>query len=255
MNKKQLKKLYPFVAGMVLVTLVASGWVVKAFTVGGVEVPPVSIENVENFNLTIQGAGVQGGGMLSGGTRWENGISADSTSPTAGQVRGTTLTATGALTANTAVIAAGLTATDGGITVTAGDVSLPQEPILTGTTAVTVTSTQVTSTLTAAELCDYGSITVTPSTNTIGVYTLILPSTTTLAADCLTANGMIKSVRLLSITTSTIFTTPTDYTWSYSSSTVGAGLPSILADKPSVLTIWRYGTGDYRAILEADITG
>lgn len=35
---------------------------------------------------------------LGGGTRFPNGISADSTSPSAGQVRGTTLTTTGAAT-------------------------------------------------------------------------------------------------------------------------------------------------------------
>ncbi len=37
-------------------------------------------------------------GSLGGGTRFPNGISADSTSPSAGQVRGTTLTTTGAVT-------------------------------------------------------------------------------------------------------------------------------------------------------------
>jgi len=36
--------------------------------------------------------------LLGGGTRFPNGISADSTSPSAGQVRGTTLTTTGAST-------------------------------------------------------------------------------------------------------------------------------------------------------------
>lgn len=37
-------------------------------------------------------------GSLGGGTRFPNGISADTTSPSVGQVRGTTLTTTGAMT-------------------------------------------------------------------------------------------------------------------------------------------------------------
>lgn len=58
---------------------------------------------------------------LGGGTRFPNGISADTTSPSAGQVRGTTLTTTGA-----AVLGGNLTVTTGAnatSTATAGCIS------------------------------------------------------------------------------------------------------------------------------------
>lgn len=45
------------------------------------------------------------GGESLGGTRYSNGLSADGTTPTAGQVRGTTLTVTGASTLTTVGIA------------------------------------------------------------------------------------------------------------------------------------------------------
>lgn len=45
--------------------------------------------------------GNQSGTLGASGTRFPNGISADTTSPTAGQVRGTTLTITGAQTLGT----------------------------------------------------------------------------------------------------------------------------------------------------------
>lgn len=48
--------------------------------------------------------------VLGGGTRFPNGISADTTSPTAGQVRGTTFTSTGAVTVGTGGTAVDLVA-------------------------------------------------------------------------------------------------------------------------------------------------
>lgn len=68
-------------------------------------------------NITFQGncvdcfagsdsSGVSGDESFGGGTRHPNGLSADSTSPSAGEVRGTTLTATGATTL-TGVVSAG----------------------------------------------------------------------------------------------------------------------------------------------------
>lgn len=49
----------------------------------------------------------QSGHALGGGTRFPNGISADGTAPSAGQVRGTTLTTTGAAVLGGAVTAGG----------------------------------------------------------------------------------------------------------------------------------------------------
>ena len=46
---------------------------------------------------------------VGGGTRFPSGLSADSTSPSSGEVRGTTLTSTGAATLNSAVITNGAT--------------------------------------------------------------------------------------------------------------------------------------------------
>lgn len=48
-------------------------------------------------------AGLVGDDQLGSGTRFPNGISADSTSPSAGEVRGTTLTSTGAVSFGGAV--------------------------------------------------------------------------------------------------------------------------------------------------------
>lgn len=59
----------------------------------------VTISNVENLTMNVDG-NVNGEGDTLGasGTRFPHGISADSTSPSAGEVRGTTLTITGAAT-------------------------------------------------------------------------------------------------------------------------------------------------------------
>jgi len=52
-------------------------------------------------------AGLVGGDQLGSGTRFPNGISADTTSPSAGEVRGTTFTVTGAATVGGALAVTG----------------------------------------------------------------------------------------------------------------------------------------------------
>jgi hypothetical protein len=59
----------------------------------------VTINNVENLTMNVEGSADDINGVLgASGTRFPHGISADSTSPSAGEVRGTTFTSTGAAT-------------------------------------------------------------------------------------------------------------------------------------------------------------
>lgn len=83
---------------MLLVVIGVLGVVV----IGGIAVAysgssEVVIENVENLTINISGSDELGVFGVSG-SRFERGISADSTSPVTGEVRGTTLTSTGAAT-------------------------------------------------------------------------------------------------------------------------------------------------------------
>jgi hypothetical protein len=54
----------------------------------------VSINNVENLTMNVEGAEVDGEMFGASGTRFPSGISADSTSPNAGEVRATDLKST-----------------------------------------------------------------------------------------------------------------------------------------------------------------
>ena len=56
------------------------------------------------------------------------------------------------------------------------------------------TTTTATSTLGASDVCDYGTWIITPSASALGGLTLTLPTTTTLAADCLDSVGDMKSI-------------------------------------------------------------
>jgi len=88
------------------------------------------------------------------GTRFPNGISADTTSPSAGQVRGTTLTTTGAATLASASVTGNLVVSglvNGGLsstTTTSGDFTLTGDEtgkiVLFGTTGATTTLPAVT---------------------------------------------------------------------------------------------------------------
>lgn len=74
----------------------------------------VSIANVENLTMNVEGVVDSVSGVFgASGSRFPNGISADSTSPSAGEVRGTTLTATGAATVGGSLDVSGETAVQG----------------------------------------------------------------------------------------------------------------------------------------------
>lgn len=97
MTKTILMSPKSFMAGLVILSVVVFG----LFTVTWAEQPKadVVIENVENLTINVSNGQVSGGesGELTfgaSGTRFPNGVSADSTSPSAGQVRGTTQTIT-----------------------------------------------------------------------------------------------------------------------------------------------------------------
>mgnify|MGYP001596416967 CR=1 FL=1 len=135
------------------------------------------------------------------GTRYPSGVSADSTSPSAGQVRGTTLTITGASTA--------------GSLQSTGD--LVGNLLRSGSVAAKTATT----TLTAAEVCDSSLITLTAGTSTP---TITFPATTTLFADCLDTTGDSKVLTLFngSTVTTTIIAAGTGGTAYYSSTlTIG----------------------------------
>ena len=107
------------------------------------------------------------------GTRFPNGISADTTSPIAGEVRGTTLTVSGESQLST-VVAGG---------------------------SVYTTSTLNSTTFTAAQICDNSVILMTPN---IPVLNLTLPATSTLYDDCLNTDGDTKEVLIRNVTTTAV---------------------------------------------------
>lgn len=107
--------------------------------------------------MAVGGKSSQSLDLGASGTRWPNGISADTTSPSAGQVRGTTLTVTGATTL-TGAVSTGVFTEGGGIS--------------------TISTTSATYTLTQAELAAGNVISI---ANTQGAaLTLTLPATSTL---------------------------------------------------------------------------
>lgn len=103
---------------------------------------------------------------LGGGSRFPNGISADSAAPSAGETRGTTLTIT-----NTASVS-GLLTTNAG--------HLKSYTNATSTTATTQTLAQ-------ADILGYDTILLTPNT---GALTLTLPATSTLTSFIPSAGDM-----------------------------------------------------------------
>lgn len=112
--------------------------------------------------------------MLGGpGSRFPNGLSADNTSPIAGEVRGTTLTMTGASSL-------------GGSNVV-GSINYG------GSSVRLVTTTANTIQLTAADVCDNG-IGIMPLTNAAA--TLIIPTSASLIADCIPNPGDEQRIRL-----------------------------------------------------------
>ena len=139
----------------------------------------VTINNVENLTMNVEGS-VDGEGILgASGSRFPNGISADSTSPSAGEVRGATLTTTGA-------------ATIGGAVTIDGEVQAQR--IVQGGTITSASSTLTTAlTLTAAQICNNSIITVDDAAvaGTVAAASLdiTMAATSTLFADCLDTEG------------------------------------------------------------------
>lgn len=97
----------------------------------------------------IQFGGTEELSLGASGTRFPNGLSADSTSPSAGQVRGTTFTSTGAATLGSTVSAGGL------VTLNAG-----QLKSYTNSTSTTAT----TQTLEVGDVLNYDTVSIVPNT-------------------------------------------------------------------------------------------
>lgn len=175
---KKIQNLSGISVIMVVALLVVLGAVgfVKAID----KSPTYVIENIEQANFTMEDASLgdfeDSMSLGASGTRFPNGVSADSTSPIAGELRGTTLTLTGAGTIAGAVDVARLT--QGG------------EILATSTDGVT------TSVLTEAQLISNVSIDFTLSTE--ATHTLTLPATSTLTTFIPTAgDSAIMRIRVL----------------------------------------------------------
>lgn len=180
---------------------------------------PIGIENCNNCSFVVEKAkDVVEGVLGASGSRFPNGISADSTSPSAGQVRGTTLTVTD-------------DATVSGDTRTA---SLVQ----TGS----VTSFATGTTVTGAQFCDSRVWLLTKNTDSNPAVTLTLPSSESLSSDCLSTAGDVLApitIRNLSTTTYTIAAgTSSTLKWSIATTTIENGVSA-------ELTAFRTSTGAY----------
>lgn len=116
-------------------------------------------------------------------------------------------TLTGSITSS----GAGTLAT--GLTVTAGDTNV--DNFVQGGDVTSITTSSATYTLTAANICDSSVIKFTPSG---AITTVTLPATSTLFADCLTANGDYKDLSYASVSTSTVLAAGTGGTMTISSS-------------------------------------
>ncbi len=107
------------------------------------------------------------------GTRFPNGLSTDSTSPVAGEVRGTTLTITGAGTIGSTLAVTGAVTLNGKVT-----------------NSVTATTTEVTAaawTLTQADLASFDTAFITKAGVDGSLLTITLPATSTLTTFVSTA--------------------------------------------------------------------
>ena len=157
-----------------------------------------------------------------GGSRFPNGISADSTNPSAGQVRGTTLTITGAATGATLDLSGEgrLALVDEGTLVTLG--------------------TGATSSITAAQACDGNVLNRAPIA--IGS-TTTLPASSAWVADCLTVNG--DAIQFLFRNTSSTDTGGTTIVAGDASTTLlepEGGDVLIEGAQSAIINVWRVGT-------------
>ena len=131
--------------------------------------------------------------------------------------------------------AGGLVVTAGGVTVSDGDTRVSS--LLQVGTIATFTAS---STATTANVCNQPTWTVTPASTTP---TITLPTAVDLAADCLTADGdqRIFTISNLSSATSTILAAGSGGTlkWSLASSTINAGVDSVVVLKRMSATTYR----------------
>ena len=204
---KNLKSLAPWLVAIVLgVALVGSmaraeesgfSWEVVMD-----KVAQLIAEKVENL-----------GEMLgASGTRFENGVSADSTSPNAGQVRGTTLS----ITAGTSLASTTL-----------------------GGANTTIAILVPTTTITAVQICDSTYITINASTTGTGASNdLVTAGTSTLYGGCLSATG--KSHTLLMQNASTTVGTSLIY--------AGAGIVLIASPTTTAASQDVWAGGEYRRL-------
>lgn len=126
----------------------------------------LNIENCNDCQFTVEGGEEVAGMLGASGTRFPNGVSADSTSPSAGELRGTTLTITG----NSALT--------GTLTVT-GRLN-PSGLLTTGSSVLSTTTAGTATTLSQANLLAYDFYSVTPDKAADMTYTL--PATSTLSS-------------------------------------------------------------------------
>ena len=108
MNKNNIKSLSLWLAIGVIGLLATSG-VVYALS-GNF---PIGIETCNNCGFNVPASESSGEEVLGSGTRFPHGLSADSTAPSTGQVRGATLLSTGAGIIGTTLGVGGATTLDG----------------------------------------------------------------------------------------------------------------------------------------------
>jgi hypothetical protein len=143
MKKKTLKSLVAVLSIALLSVVVLGGAsVVKAGGSVGVNWDKVEAEVIKGLIKAALPQPLEGI-LGASGTRFPNGISADSTSPSAGEVRGTTLTSTGAATVGGDLTLTGnLVSTEPLVTVSAIVASTTLTVAQSGTTFVFTTSTE-----------------------------------------------------------------------------------------------------------------
>ena len=163
-----------------------------------------------------------------GGTRLPNGISADSTNPSAGQVRGTTLTITGNATGATA------------------DYSGEVEAALVEEGTIVTRTAGATTTISAANVCDANIVQWAPSVATAST---TLPTAADVNGDCLTTNGDTITF-LFRNTTSTSLTSV--LAADASTTLVGSASTDDQIDggNEALITFWR--TGSDTAVVEIE---
>ncbi len=160
---------------------------------------------------------------VGGGTRFQNGLSADGTSPATGEVRGTTLTITGATSITGAATISGLT------TMNAGQLR----------SYTTASSSVSTATLSQADILNYDTLLYTPG-GAAATKTLTLPATSTLTSMVPTAGDMQKTCIYNATSTAA------------STLTLAAGTGIDLESATSTLVISARGSGCLTFIRETD---